>query len=113
MFVWAIISFARAYSRLNTLSASLREGARTAAVQKPSSLVAGQNGYNTVKDKILAFSTAYGYTLDTAQVSITTTASDVTVRVTNYPLFAGLNFIGALQSITVSRSAIFRLEGGT
>jgi Flp pilus assembly protein TadG len=113
MVVWAIISFARAYQRLNTLTASLREGARAAAVLNPTTLPAGQAGYDNIKNRILAFSTAYGYTLDTARVSITTTAADVTVAVAAYPLFAGLNFIGGLQNITVNRSAIFRLEGGS
>ena len=35
---------------------------------------------------------------------------DVNVSVTNYPIFAGINFIGGLSNITISRQAIFRCE---
>ena len=48
--------------------------------------------------------------IDTSRVTVTTGTNSVTVAVTAYPLFSGLQFIGNLQGITVSRSAIFRLE---
>ena len=30
--------------------------------------------------------------------------------VVNYPIFSGLNFIGGLSSITITRKAVFRSE---
>lgn len=109
MMVWAIISFSRAYQRLNALSASLREGARVASTLDsiphiPARVV-------QIKAAVHNFSTAFGYTVDTSQVQVdASSGTDVHVRVVNYPLFAGINFIGGLSAITVTRDAVFRLE---
>jgi Flp pilus assembly protein TadG len=109
MVVWAIISFSRAYQRLNTLSTSLREGARYASTLAPGFTTAQ---VDAIKAKSYDFSNAYGFPIDTSRVTVTLGAlnASVTVAVTAYPLFTGLNFIGNLQAITVSRSAIFRME---
>ena len=107
--VWGVIMFSRAYTRLNALNSTLREGARMGAtLQFPDSAV-----YQTqMKARMRTFSTAFGFPIDTAQVTITHVpgTEDVTVSVTNYQLFTGLNFIGGLQSLTVSRSVVFRHE---
>lgn len=109
LLVWGIISFSRAYQRLNALSSSLREGGRVASTLD--SVVTVPNRSNTVKAHIRSFSTAFGYPVDTSQVTVdASSGTDVRVRVVNYPIFAGLNFLGGLSSITVSREAIFRCE---
>jgi Flp pilus assembly protein TadG len=108
LIVWGIMSFSRAYQRLNTLSTSLREGARLAATIAP--LPYTNANVNQIKTTIYNFSRAYGFPIDTSRVTVTAGTNDVTVAVSNYPLFAGLTFVGNLQSVTVSRSAIFRLE---
>ena len=109
MLVWGIISFSRAYQRLNALSASLREGARVASTLD--SIVTLPNRSTTVKTHIRTFSSAFGYPVDTSQVTVDASSGvDVRVRVVNYPIFAGISFIGGLSSITVTREAIFRCE---
>ncbi len=114
MMVWGIISFTRAYQRMNALTASLREGARLAstldsvATNPPDA--SGTTRHKAVKTTIRTFSSAFGYPVDTSLVTISAAGSDVTVSVTNYPIFSGINFIGSLQNITVTRQAIFRCE---
>ena len=111
LMVWGIISFSRAYQRLNALSASLREGVRVASTLD--SLQSYASKRTQVRQAVYNFSTAFGYTVDTSQVVVdASTGTDVRVRVVNYPLFAGLNFVGGLSSITVNREAIFRCERG-
>jgi Flp pilus assembly protein TadG len=109
LMVWGIISFTRAYQRLNALTSSLREGARTASTL--SSLVSSAAQRTLVKTTISNFSSAYGYTVDTSLVTVDASSTvDVRVSVTNYPLFSGINFLGGLSGITVNRVAIFRCE---
>jgi Flp pilus assembly protein TadG len=109
LMVWGIISFTRAYQRLNALTSSLREGARTASTL--SSLVSSAAQRTLVKTTISNFSTAFGYTVDTSLVTVDASSTvDVRVSVTNYPLFSGINFLGGLSGITVNRVAIFRCE---
>jgi hypothetical protein len=61
---------------------------------------------------MLQFSSAFGFPIDTSFVTITYIPGgpDVTVGVTNYPLFAGMNFLGGLQNIQVTRAVVFRHE---
>lgn len=110
LMVWAIISFSRAYQRLNALSASLREGVRVASTLDSLQSLASRR--TQVRVAIRNFSSAFGYPVDTSQVTVVANAvtGDVTVGVTNYPLFSGINFIGNLSGITVTRQAIFRCE---
>jgi Flp pilus assembly protein TadG len=109
LMVWGIISFSRAYQRMNALSASLREGARVASTLD--SLVSLSNRRTTVRSRVLTFSSAYGYPVDTSLVTVDASSTvEVHVSVTNYPLFAGLNFVGGLSAITISRDAVFRCE---
>ena len=111
MLVWGIISFSRAYQRLNALSSSLREGARVASTLD--SIVTVPARTDSVKIHIYTFSSAFGFPVDTSQVTVdavTGGGADVRVGVVNYPIFAGISFIGGLSSITVTREAIFRCE---
>jgi Flp pilus assembly protein TadG len=113
MLVWGIISFTRAYQRLNALTSSLREGARMASTLDSLTTLASRR--TQVRSSIHTFSSAFGYTVDTAQVTIDVLSgggADVRVRVVNYPIFSGLTFIGGLSGITVTREAVFRCERG-
>lgn len=102
--VFGIIQFSRAYARLNALNSGLREGAR-----KGSTLAAAAQHRDSVTTRVYQFSSAFGFPIDTAQVAVTF-GYDVVVGVTSYQLFAGVNFLGTLQNIQVTRSAIFRWE---
>jgi Flp pilus assembly protein TadG len=106
--VWGAINFSRGYQRLNTLSLSLREGARHGAtLQGPYAAT----HRDAVKAKVFNFATAYGFPIDTSQVTVVFNPNvDVQVRVVNYPLFAGLSIRFGLSQLQVSRTAIFRLE---
>jgi Flp pilus assembly protein TadG len=109
MMVWGIISFTRAYQRMNALTAALREGARAASTMDSVRTV--PNRTTLVKNIITNFSSAFGYTVDVTQVNVAIVAdSSVSVSVTNYPIFTGINFIGNLSGITITRQATFRCE---
>ena len=109
MVVWGIISFSRAYQRLNALSSSLREGARVGSTLD--SIVSFASRRGQINSRINSFSLAFGYQVDTTRVTIdATNGVDVRVSVVNYPIFSGLSFVGGLSSITVSREAVFRCE---
>src|SRR5678816_1360930 len=83
LLVWGIISFTRAYQRLNALTSSLREGARVASTLD--SIQTVPNRQNQVKQHIRTFSTAFGFTVDTALVTVdASTGTEVSVRVVNY-----------------------------
>lgn len=105
--VWGIIMFSRSYTRLNALNSSLREGARYA-----SALPAALQHRDSVTVRVYQFSSAFGYPIDTSATALAVTfgAGDVSVSVTNYPIFAGLSTLFGLSSITVTRAAIFRWE---
>jgi Flp pilus assembly pilin Flp len=110
LIVWGIINFSRAYQRLNTLSASLREGARyRSTLANPDTVWMA----DSVKGRVYRFSVAFGYPIDTSQIQTPALnlAGDVSVRVVSYQLFQGLNFLGSTMSgIQVSREAVFRWE---
>ena len=109
MVVWGIISFSRAYQRLNALSSSLREGGRVASTLDNITSVAGRR--TDIKTHIRSFSSSFGFPVDTSLVTIDASSLvDVRVRVVNYPIFSGICLIGGLSSITVSRELIFRCE---
>lgn len=105
--VWGIIMFSRSYTRLNALNSSLREGARYASAM-PTTV----QHRDSVTLRVRQFSQAFGFPIDTSAGVLTVTfgAADVTVGVTNYPIFAGLTTLFGLSNIQVSRSAIFRWE---
>ena len=114
LLVVGILMFSRGYQRLNALNSALREGARMASTQSDP-----WAQRNAIKARMLTFSSAFGFGIDTSRVSITPSVSPapagtttVTVSVTNYTLFSGLNFLGTLQNVQVSRTASFRWEYG-
>lgn len=109
MLVWGTIMFSRAYTRLNALHTALREGARMAAADQYADSASHRTA---IKARMRDFSTAFGFPIDTGLVTVAYVpgGADVTVSVTAYPIFAGLNFIGGLSSITVTRSVVFRHE---
>lgn len=106
--VWGIVNFSRGYQRLNTLSLSLREGARHGAtLQGPYAA----SHRDAVKAKVFNFATAYGFPIDTSRVNVVFNANvDVQVGVVNYPLFSGLSLRFGLGNLVVTRTAVFRLE---
>ena len=109
LLVWGIISFTRAYQRLNALTSSLREGARVASTLDKIQTDASRR--TLVRSHIHTFSTAFGYTVDTSLVTIdASSGTEVSVRVVNYPVFSGISILFGLSNITVSREAIFRCE---
>jgi Flp pilus assembly protein TadG len=114
LLVWGIISFSRAYQRLNALTSSLREGARVASTLDD--LTSNAANRTIVLTAIRTFSSAFGYAVDTTQVTINASlpppagTGDVRVGVAAYPIFSGLSFVGGLSSITVTREAVFRCE---
>src|SRR5688500_2902455 len=110
LIVWGIISFSRAYQRLNALTSSLREGARMASTLDSLSSLASRR--TQVRAHMRVFSTAFGYAVDTSLVNVTADAVSGPLRVTvvNYPIFSGISFVGGLSGITVSREAVFRCE---
>jgi Flp pilus assembly protein TadG len=109
LLVWGIISFSRAYQRMNALTSSLREGARVASTLD--SLVTSTTQLRNVRARISTFSSSFGYPVDTSLVTVDgSSGTEVHVGVANYPLFAGLNFVGGLSTITITRVAIFRCE---
>ena|SRR5688572_17065552 len=109
LLVWGIISFSRAYQRLNSLTASLREGARVASTLDSLGTLASRT--TQVRSHIFTFSAAFGYAVDTTLVTVdASSGTEVRVGVVNYPIFNGISFLGGLSGITVTREAIFRCE---
>jgi Flp pilus assembly pilin Flp len=110
LIVWGIISFSRAYQRLNALTSSLREGARMASTLD--SLISLPSRRTQVLAHMRVFSSAFGYAVDTNLVNVTADGASGPLRVTvvNYPIFSGISFVGGLSGITVSREAVFRCE---
>ena len=114
LLVWGIISFSRAYQRLNALTSSLREGARVASTLDDLTTNAARR--TIVLTAIRTFSSSFGYPVDTTRVTINASVpvgggnGDVRVGVLNYPIFSGLSFVGGLSGITVTREAVFRCE---
>ena len=114
LLVWGIISFSRAYQRLNALTSSLREGARVASTLDDLTTNAARR--TIVLTAIRTFSSSFGYAVDTTRVTINASVpvgggnGDVRVGVANYPIFTGLSFVGGLSGITVTREAVFRCE---
>lgn len=109
LLVMGVIMFSRAYTRLNALNAALRDGARMAAADPAPDSAYRQD---LIKGRMHQFSSAFGFPIDTSQVTIAYVPGgfDVTVSVTNYPLFAGMTYLGGLQNLQVSRTVVFRHE---
>jgi hypothetical protein len=109
LIVIGIIDFSQAYAQLNTINASLREAARYgAALARPDTL------YAQIKGEAVRFSTAFGRTIDTTQVSVFSDADSVRVWVTNYPVtlptLGPFLKVAGLDTLRVTRAATFRWE---
>ena len=113
--VFAIIDLGRAYSTLNQLAASAREGARLAAVlQNPAS-----NASQTqVRQAVQQYSVGQlgGAPISDSQIAVTfhQGAGTVTVSIRNYPfqLVTPLAGVVGLRMIPITRQATFRWERG-
>lgn len=108
LIVWAIIAFGRGYTRLNVLTGALRNGARVGSTLIDPCGIQKSQVDSAVAQHAAAFGspvdvTFAGYAVDCSH------PSEIRVRVTDYPLFAGLNFFG-MDGLTVTREAIFRRE---
>jgi len=113
--IFAIIDLGRAYSTLNQIAASAREGARFAAVlPNPTS----DPSQAQIRQTVRTFSERQlgGAPVSDGQVFVTLnrTAATVTVEVRGYTfeLLTPLAGVVGLRTVAISRSATFRWERG-
>ena len=109
LIVAGIIDFSRAYSQLNTINASLREGARYgAALSRP------DTSFKQIKGEVRRFSAAFGPVMDTSKVTVTSDGLQVVVSVANYPItlptLGGFLRVAGLDTLRVNRTVSFRWE---
>ena len=107
LIIWAIIAFGQGYTRLNVLTSALRHGARVG-----STLTAPCGPQKALVDSAVSqHSTAFGAHVDVSNpaYSVSCASGDIRVRVTNYPLFTGIDFFG-IDTLLVTREAIFKRE---
>ena len=111
--VFGIIDLGRAYSTLNQLAASAREGARYAAVlPNPVSSAAKAQVRETVKQFSLRQLGGPPVSDDQIAVTLDNAAGTVTVAVRAYPfqLVTPLAGVVGLRTIPITRQATFRWE---
>jgi Flp pilus assembly protein TadG len=111
--VFGIIDLGRAYSTLNQLAASAREGARFAAVlPNPVSDAARNKVRETVKQFSLRQLGGSAVSDDQIAVTLDKTAGTVTVAIRAYPFQLVTPLIGVvgLRTIPITRQATFRWE---
>jgi Flp pilus assembly protein TadG len=111
--VFGIIDLGRAYSTLNQLAASAREGARFAAVlPNPVSSWSQDQVRQTVKQFSLRQLAGSAVSDDQIAVTLDKTAGTVTVAVRGYPfqLVTPLAGVVGLRTIPITRQATFRWE---
>ena len=109
LIVAGIIDFSRAYSQLNTINASLREGARYgAALSRP------DTSFKQIKAEVRRFSAAFGQAMDTSKVTVTSDGLQVVVSTSNYPItlptLGGFLRVAGLDTLRVNRTVSFRWE---
>jgi Flp pilus assembly protein TadG len=110
--IFAIIDLGRAYSTLNQLAASAREGARLAAVLRNP---VGDASKLQVRQAVKQFSFRQlgGPPLADAQIAVTLdqAAGTVTVAVREYPFQLVTPLVGVVgRTIPITRQATFRWE---
>src|SRR5918999_1617591 len=113
--VFGIIDLGRAYSALNQLAASAREGARLAAVlPNPSSSTAEAQIRQTVKHFSLRQLGGPPVRDDQIAVTLDRTLGTVTVAIRAYPFQLVTPLVGlvGLRTIPITRQATFRWERG-
>lgn len=109
--VLGVMQMSRAYQRVNVLTGALREAARYGSTL-PDPCSSGP----AIGQKAADYAGAFGYPLNVSVPEFHVTVNgcpfptDVQVGVTNYPLFADIPFLGTLESLTVTRDAVFRWE---
>lgn len=111
--VFGIIDLGRAYSTLNQLAASAREGARYAAVlPNPVSDAARDKVRQTVKQFSLTQLGGLPVSDDQIAVTLDNAAGTVTVAIRAYPFQLVTPLVGVvgLRTIPISRQATFRWE---
>jgi Flp pilus assembly protein TadG len=111
--VFGIIDLGRAYSTLNQLAASAREGARFAAVlPNPVSSPAELQVRQTVKQFSLRQLGGAPVLDDQIKVKLDKTAGTVTVTIREYPFELVTPLVGVvgLRTIRITRQATFRWE---
>lgn len=119
LIAWCVIDFARAFYTSNSLSAAVREGARTAAVGNyfdgtPADSAAG---VAAAKDRVIQTFNSFGgpaITPDSIKVELYETLGKVTVKVKGYvwSTTTPINVINGGQVI-MTKTATFRLERTT
>lgn len=117
LIAWCVIDFARAYYTLNSLSAAVREGARTAAVQKYSTTAERDASIALTKTRVSnAFNSFGGAAIppDSIKVTPDVPGGTVTVQVKGYTWATStpINIING-GKIIMTRTAVFRLERDT
>jgi Flp pilus assembly protein TadG len=111
--VFGIIDLGRAYSTLNQLAASAREGARFAAVlPNPVSSAAKAQVRQTVKQFSLRQLGGPPVSDDQIAVTLDNTAGTVTVAIREYPFQLVTPLVGVvgLRTMPITRQATFRWE---
>lgn len=112
--IFGIIDLGRAYSTLNQLAASAREGARLAAVlPNPASSTAQAQIRHTVKQ--FSLRQLGGPPVRDDQITVTLdTLATVTVAIRAYPFQLVTPLVGVvgLRTIPITRQATFRWERG-
>jgi Flp pilus assembly protein TadG len=107
LIIWAIIAFGQGYTRLNVLTGALRHGARVASTLNDPCVVQKALVDSAVSQHSMAFGAHVDVT--SAAYSVNCSATEVRVRVNNYPLFSGVDFFG-IDSLLVTREAVFKRE---
>jgi Flp pilus assembly protein TadG len=113
--IFGIIDLGRAYSTLNQLAASAREGARLAAVlPNPSSGTSEAQIRQTVKQFSLRQLGGPPVRDDQIAVTLDKTLGTVTVAIRAYPFQLVTPLVGVvgLRTIPITRQATFRWERG-
>ncbi len=115
LLVWAGLVLSRAYQRLGVLKGALREGARVAATFDAAGLTGG-TAQSRARERVRIYAAGFGFSaseaaaVSAAVIVVGGVTNEVTVSVTNYPLFADLIGFNGIDAMLVSDTAVFRWE---
>ena len=115
LLVWAGLVLSRAYQRLGVLKGALREGARVAATFDAAGLTGGTAQFRA-RERVRNYAAGFGFSaseaaaVSAAVIVVGGVTNEVTVSVTNYPLFADLIGFNGIDAMLVSDTAVFRWE---
>ena len=119
LLVWAGLVLSRAYQRLGVLKGALREGARVAATFDAAGLTGGTAqslAQSRARERVRIYAAGFGFSaseaaaVSAAVIVVGGVTNEVTVSVTNYPLFADLIGFNGIDAMLVSDTAVFRWE---